>query len=876
MTPVTRSHLLLGIALCFALVPIRLPAAASDTIGGRPISVTPSTNTQSRPFIWTRLSERDVILTRIHTQDWAAAQFALLQKRADAAVTNHQADRDAFLRKLPLDTSRGVPRFLQTLTNNKSDRSLLQTFRAGVDCAAIYYLTGDEKYARCAADILHNSVLGYVNVTPHAGDNGGWIYADGLLGEASESGMYLPVIYDYLYNYLKATHQVYQLQTTGGTEVTYAAADFANAQKVFRTFHQLTRDRGLANNNWSPNMAKSLVPCALALDDPAEREDALQDYLVRDHPRQTSLQTDAARYPNPGDIWPESLDYSEGVNTIHPYLMVMLDHYDPTLNLFKRYPNVAQSMARPFQLVYPNGRQIHFGDFHHDDSRQPYFQYELVYGHAQALNLPHLRELYGPLINAAIAAGIYSRSNAIANSPLPLFWFADTVTESPTKLQIPRTDTLSHAGVALQRNLSPNHNPVDGLMGFVGGGAHVHSHATGMNLELYGQGTTLGADAGKGNYKSELHENYYRLFAGHNTVIVNGASGSDGGWANLGINTVQVEAMEPQPFQAGVSPQQSFTCTSFLDDKRPGVEATQQRTLAIIRTSPTSGYYVDVFRSKSARPNEFHDYLYHNIGDAMSLATAQGELKVQPSSGRYVPVAGTVWKPNQSYLFPGWQYFKEPRTSAPTPADVFVDFSTMKLQPSPIHMRLFIPGCPGRDYTQALAPETKSAPAPYATQPTPVLVIHQQGEAWDHPFAVVYEPFAGDGTSGSIQSTTALETNGAFAGFKVVSRVDGQLVTQYVLVQPTATSVYENTALGISFRGRYAVITVNASGGCTALYLGEGSRLRFQGCDLHGLGEIATAASAEINGVSAAVTAVASAELTLPGGRRVASTPITH
>ena len=363
-----------------------------------------------------------------------------------------------------------------------------------------------------------------------------------------------------------------------------------HAQTVFRTFYQLTRDRGQANNNWSPNMAQTLVPCVLALDDSAERTEALKDYLVRDNSRQTSLKTDAAKYPNPGDIWPESLDYSEAVNTIHPFLMTMLDRYDPSLNLFALYPNIAQSMARPFQLVYPHGLQIHFGDFHHDDDPQPWFEYEVVYCHARVRNLPTLRELYGPLLNAGIANLSYSRSGQIVKNPLPLLWFAEEINESADGLQLPRTDTLSHAGIALQRNLSPNGNPKDGLMCFVGGGAHVHSHANGMNMELYGQGEVLGAEGGRGDYGSDLHENYYRLFAAHNTIIVNGASRGEGGWVGVAINTVQVVAMEPQAVQPAVSPDLSFTCTAFADTKGTLAEGTQQRTLALVRTSPTTGY----------------------------------------------------------------------------------------------------------------------------------------------------------------------------------------------------------------------------------------------------------------------------------------------
>ena len=130
-------------------------------------------------------------------------------------------------------------------------------------------------------------------------------------------------------------------------------------------------------------------------------------------------------------------------------------------------------------------------------------------------------------------------------------------------------------------------------MSFVGGADHVHSHASGMSMEIYGMGEVMGAKSGTGTYTTALHENYYRLFASNNTVIVNGASRGEGGWENIAINTVQTVAMEPQPFASAVSPDFSFTCSSFVDDKGTLAEGTQQRTMALIRTSPTSGYYVD-------------------------------------------------------------------------------------------------------------------------------------------------------------------------------------------------------------------------------------------------------------------------------------------
>ena len=85
-----------------------------------------------------------------------------------------------------------------------------------------------------------------------------------------------------------------------------------------------------------------------------------------------------------------------------------------------------------------------------------------------------------------------------------------------------------------------------------------------MNIELYGEGQVLGVDHGRKKYGKDLHENYSRIFAAHNTVIVNGSSQGEGGWVNLGINKVKSIAMEPEVGREAISPYHSFTLTSFM------------------------------------------------------------------------------------------------------------------------------------------------------------------------------------------------------------------------------------------------------------------------------------------------------------------------
>ncbi len=811
-------------------------------------TVTPRTNPYERPFIWSRSSERDGILQRSRTLTWAAAQFERCRGVADFAVELHQTNRDGFIRRLPLVTTSGIPKFEQDNVP-WADDTLVEMYNYAMECATMYYLTGDTNYARVAADILHNAVQGYVNVPPSTQlAEGGWIYLS-LLAEAPATADQLPVTYDYLYDYLQTNPLVYQLQTTGGTDVAF---DFADAQTVFRTFYELTRDHGQANNNWSSAMAQMLVPCVLALDNPTERTEALKDYLVRDNARQTSLKTDALQYPNPGDIWPESLDYSENVNTIHPYLMVMLDRYDPALNLLSLYPNIVQSMARPHQLVFPNGKQIHFGDFHDDDAPQPYYYYETVYRHAMARNLPNVRELYGPLINEGIATRKYNRGSTLRERPIPLLWFADEVTEPSEGLQLPRSDTLSHAGVALQRNLSSTGDPDDGLMCFVAGGAYVHSHANGMNMELYGKGEVLGAEGGRGDYGTAIHEKYYRLFAAHNTIIVNGSSRGETGWAGLEINKVQVQAMEPAAFQPAVSSNLSFSCTSFMDTKGTKAEATQQRTLGIVRTSPTTGYYVDIFRSKSTVSNlvaktltgnvtdQFHDYIYHNLGDTLEIEANNATLPLLAQAARFQTDIG------DAYDQPGWRYFTNTVVSLPTPQSVQAQYNY-----GGIYMDLHIPAVANREYAKCDAPGIIIPPFA-GTKPAPVLAIRQTGEAWDRPFALVFEPHIGDST---VNNVTTLEQGGTVVGLKVESLVDGDPIVQYVLSNPNPADTYADAALGLSFTGRFAVVTDKGNSEIT-LYLGDGASLTYQGRALSSVSGSNTQAEAQfVPGQTTIVTA---------------------
>lgn len=792
----------------------------------------------TRPFIWVRAGEKADILAKIANNPWAASVFNSMVSRVAADVASHQSNRDAFLRTLPVvDWAAATPVFktMPTYPESTVRYAAEAKFNDAQDCAVLYYLTGDAKYARCAADILHNAIKTLLPVAASTSTgNGGWIFQNDLLKEARVTGPQLAIVYDFLYPWLQS-NQVYDVKTASMVNFS-----FTNAQSCFRRYYQLVRDHGQKESNWSALMATTMLNNLLALDDATERSTAIQVYLNTGTSRQASLDYDYRNYQESGNIWPESLQYSGEVGDVRTTHMILLERVDPGLALFDKYPNLPRSLPRISYLRYPNGEQVSFGDGHRSAEGQPFSSYELVYQHAKQRQRDDFQSFFGSLINGGIAAGQYNRSTlrsysslSMRDEPLQLLWQAESLAEPSVTPAMPRTDTLPFAGIALQRNPAPSNNSTYGLMCFVGGAGHVHSHATGMGMELFGLGQVMGAKSGRDEYGTAIHENHYRLFAANNTVIVNGASQGDGGWSDIEINKVQTVSMEPQPFANAVSPDFSFTCSSFADDKGTLAEATQQRTMAIVRTSPTSGYYVDLFRSKSTVTNrtattldgpvtnQYHDYVYRNIGENTVDLRADGvtlPLTSQPS--RFQNDIGDV------YQQPGWTYFNNTQVSYPTSQSIKARF-VANVSGTSRYMDLHMPAVASREYARVESPSIVEAPSPYDTRVAPTLVVRQIGEAWNKAFTAVYEPhFGSDG--GTIRNVTPLLRSGTVVGVKVESRVGSRNLVQYIFSNPDSAETYADAAANLSFKGRFGIASNNGDGTVT-LYLGEGSMIAYQG-----------------------------------------------
>lgn len=833
-----------------------------------------------RPMIWVKPADKAAILQKIATIPWAKAYYEAFVKRVAADVSSHQTDAKSYLRKLPLDWAKQEagkipPLVLMTGVSSKPElrKIVMHYLQTGIDCGVLYYLTSDPKYGQCSADILHTLIEGLFPLKPSsAGHNGGgYLYPDDHLREAREIGASIPVLYDFVYPFIARNGTVYDLGAEKKVPFLHE-----HAQTVFRTYINLALEQGIIDCNWPILESPSLVGNTLALNDPAERAAFLPYYLTKNTPNQDALQKVGQFYQKNGGNWPESTNYSSGVANLTTYLMTLLTRFDSSLHLGNQYPQIPLALTTTYYLTYPNKKDmVVFGDGHRT-FHLDYKSFEMAYCLGQTENSATLKREFGALINSGINIKQYSRPEVgsrsygaeVYNEPVELLWFSPNIEGESKEYPLPVTDELPFAGIQIQRNFSPTGNPSDDLMGFVGGASFVHGHASGMNMELYGKGVVMGSKSGRGAYTTDIHENYYRLFAGHNTVIVNGASEGSEGWANLGMNRVEPVAIEPVYRQQGVSANHSFSVSRFLDDRGDGAEATQERTLALIRTSPTTGYYVDMFRSKSALPTQYHDYMYHNVGDKLTFIAPTPAFQLHPDPERYAASGQKEWKNNRKARHPGWHFFKEVNTSGTYPNDVRVRFNADAIRPQPVQMNVFIPGDANREYTSVMAPPTTEGPKPYVNRPTPTLVIRQTGEAWAHPFALVYEPTEAD-SNGSIQSVEAIRQGGTFKGLTIRSKTPDGPLMQHVIMQDADEAEFTDPALGIRVKGRYVVITLTDENKLHSIYLGQGQQCSFGKLALTSVSGKPTAAYVQLGPNGPTVKTAAPIELLLESGKKL-------
>lgn len=783
-----------------------------------------SAQSLKHPIIWVTEDERADILDKIENYDWAKSILNQLHNRVDTKLKLHKNNPDIILGK--------IPNFAKNDHENPERKAgpiaagHNKVLALASESGMLYYLTKDEKYAQFSADILAYYIDVIAPLTPETTTICGYDFFD----PRTTYGPFA-LTYDFIYNYLQQPNiTVYNKEK--GIRIPF---DNKQAQKAIRNIvgnvmqeYGKPDVHGKVISNHPILTASGALFNILCIEDDVERNRLFNVFWEKGTAHQNSFKNTILPMFGEQGIWPESLSYS--FMPIITMVLNMVDRIYPEMNITKDYKNIFKGNFLFDHLRIPNRKFVRFGDSkRNNDGTQDLYRYTLSIAERRGyIKLKKQAEI--ALRQAYDTNGGYNPklNDDIFNNfkPLELFWGLPIPEKIEDDINFNKpTVVVKHAGIVLQRNYVEKNNETYGLCGIIGGAHYVHSHLTGISMELYGAGYVMAPNAGLPKSVSErkipLHENYFRLYAGNNTVIVNGTShGLDEGswkgkahvWQNRTINV----ASEPKHLETPISNHFSFA-TQFLKDEVNNAE--QQRTLSTIRTSEKTAYYLDIFRSKSLNKNKFHDYIYHNIGDETIISNSKNDiLKVSPTQ----QYQNDIGDPVQS---PGWRYFENTKVTKTINDAVKVRFD---IDFKKRYMHMFTPMGVDRTYTKALAPPTREAKYDYINKKTQVLAIRQLGEAWNKPFISVFEPSIKKNSS--VQSVESLMDGNKIVGAKVVSQVKKLTITDYIISQDKSDAIYTNAKLNLTFKGRFAIVRIEETKNerTYSLYIGEGEALSYK------------------------------------------------
>ena len=778
-----------------------------------------SSDSLAHPVIFVRPEERYRLLQMVEDYDWAQNLVDDLRGRVDVEVALHRTDPGAILRTIPeIADNDGYSESQASASSRGHFDVLSRASYAGM----LYFLKGDESYAQFAADILNFYIEELADRTPQTTSICGNYFYD-----PRTTYPHFALAYDFIHNFLKRPGtMVYNL---AGDSL--AAFDNNKAQKAVINIagnalgEYLGADtHGRTISNHPVLTAPGVLFPILCIEDTSERERLFEVFWNTGTKRQNSFTHTILPMFGEQGIWPESTSYSFMPNI--SLILNVVDRIKPELNAAARYQGIFNGAFLFENLRNPDRSFVRYGDSKRKTDATD-LKYRYVLDIAKRKGYTDLQGKAEAALELMYAAN-GGRDDGIASgnfdnySPLALFWGEPLPGSSVPMFDYKPTVIIKHAGVALQRNYAEQDNYTYGLCGIIGGAHYVHSHCTGIAMEIYGQGYVMGPNGGLPPTVAErqlpVHSDYFRLYAGNNTVIVNGTSHGiqPGSWKNdayLWQNTTVNVAAEPLHLQDPICRDFSFA-TQFLKDEVNDCD--QQRTLSTIRTSPTTGYYFDLFRSRSLVENNFHDYIYHNIGDATHLMNEEGEPLELTSTDRY---DNDIGDPVHS---PGWRYFENEQVTDPVTDAVNVRFDILA---NKRYMHMKIPGGTGREYTRALAPPTREAKNGYVDKKTQLLAIRQQGEAWQKPFIAVFEPSAS--ITPSVSSVKPLETGGAVVGAMVRSTIGRKVITDYIISTDAEDGTVELPVEDIRFAGRFEIVRKEEQEDSSriTLYIGQGSRL---------------------------------------------------
>lgn len=691
-----------------------------------------------------------------------------------------------------------------------------EIMRLAKDAAFVYWLTEDGKYARFAFDIFDTYMMGmYYRNEPVDLGNG---HAQTLVGlstfEVIQERILNELAYtcDFLYTYIEKNH----------------ADNIDTYDATFKKWIDISIQNGVPHNNWNLHKSKFILNVAMVLEDNRHYADGKGreyyiDYILnRSSARQWSL-ADFMKYGydfNTG-IWNECPGYAQGVTRD---LMNFIRDYDNTFNqnLLPYTPVMRKAVEVLPQYLFPNNLITAFGDTYYGGINTEAFtgmirlaqkydnrEDELLFTKMYRIFAPNGELQSGQSQNLpAQVASFFTAKPVLPDKTIEKGRLNDYVTQ---------TFYAPNVSWFVQRNKYDDKQ--NGLMISQYASLGNHAHSNGIAMELYGKGYVLGAESGIGSsYFEKPYLEYYSQFPAHNTVMVDGISKYPEMLSNHPFDLLSCYPASEQ--KEGYYPDITYSEIYFLE---PESRSDQNRLLSIVSTGETTGYYVDIFRSKKQRGGDkFHDYFYHNLGQELFIRNVKGEaLDLQPSDS--MGFAG-------GHLF-ALDYMWD-KQSAKTDDDYQAIWKMSFPDGNNIYMNLWMKGYEGREVFSIKAPPCKAFrnnnEFPYEVDKEPYLTIaaRQHGQAWDHPFVSVFEPTT-EKEGRSIESITSFESDNKqnispdFIGLEVKSK-SGR--TDYIFSSVKDEKVSYN---GMSTNATYAV--VSEKGNDFTLFMGNGIFIEAKG-----------------------------------------------
>ncbi|SFD09173.1 hypothetical protein SAMN04489722_105119 [Algibacter lectus] len=659
--------------------------------------------------------------------------------------------------------------------------------------AFAYYVTEDEKYAEFSSDILWTWLLGTYYMEPpldpkKSTKGPGGYEPGGIMGyydyEVIHDDRQMPtaIAYDFLYDYLNENPHEH-LKAIDKTP-----ADVAGV--VFKRFIDIGLIRGGKKGNWNVNRYKNVLGSMLVLEsndfyeDGKGKEFYIPFYTEKSSDYCAALPEIMDYYNTTTGLWPESPGYASSMIPLVLEMGVKL--YKSGINTLAGNPIISKAALANLGWLDARGNLVVFGDMRGGPANISSFESLLTYATWEGDT--ETAEKMATVIRKNIASGQYDRNMSnwqgiVLNQPLQ---------GSGSDLPFHKSAYSPFHKHIIMRNGNDENN---GLMFTLYGGKYQsHLAENGLAMQFYGKGWALAPDASAYESYWSSDAGYHRGITGSNTIV-----------PGYGKGDITINAMDPAVdiTNGFYNTSETSQNVSFSD-----VSADEKRRLvAMIRTSETSGYYVDVFRSDQAD----NDYIHHNLGNTVTLKNASNKALNLEN----VDDLGVKYDDN-------YKFFKNQR-KVNYSEDFNATWDINSVSPA-LHVNMWMMGQNNRALYSVDAPPTTLrsdiTPGQVNKSPdtTPTLIIRQNGiNGAKNPFVSVFESY--ETGEKSIKTIEKIKTSEHFVSIAVNSKNS----TQYIL--NAADSQVCQTPQDIEFQGTFAVVS-EENNAFQYLYLGKGKYIQ--------------------------------------------------